>query len=123
MGITSGSHPGTSKKKGSVTSIKQYLLRQDNVPTPLSATTKLELTVMGLECMLHLQYLQDVAPMDALRGHLFESQLALKVWISQASHKLSEDWYKSVHKNWVVRHEKYFKESDEYFEKLLKSHY
>ena len=66
MGITSGSRPGTTKKKGSGTSIKQYLLRQDNVPTPLSATTKLELTVMGLECILYPPYLQDVAAMDAL---------------------------------------------------------
>ncbi len=114
------------KKKRPGVPVSNFLLHQDNAPPHVSATTRLEISLMEMECIRHPPYSPDLAPMDfavfpeikaQLRGRRFGSLGELTVQTQRIISHFDEQWYKDVFTKWVRRHGKCVKEHGVYFEK------
>ena len=115
------------RKKRPGTPVHDFLLHQDKAPAHVSARTRLELSLLDLECISHPPYSPDLAPMDFavfsqikkhLKGRRFDNQHELTIATRSIIAQFDEEWYINIFDRWVHRHKRCIEERGQYFEKL-----
>ena len=106
--------------------LENVIFHQDNAPAHTTATTQLEITLLGFDKITHPPYSPDLAPMDfavfphvkaELRGTRFSDFCELKRATLNAVRRLDEQWSKNIFNKWIQRHRKCIELDGVYFEK------